>query len=237
MIMDLTRKVLEVVLLDDGSFKLTIDEPGSSRAGQFYMLRVEGASPLLPRPISVHWCDGRSTSFLIREVGAATAIMRSLRVGDSIEARGPLGTSYPELSGRVALVGGGTGIAPMLLASREIVSRGGTADVYLGFSRAPICEDDYRREASSLTIDIGGYITDAVDPSKYDAVISCGPDPMQRALHAKCAAAGVELWASFESRMACGYGVCLGCSCDTASGRKRICKDGPVFRSSEIYGR
>lgn len=231
------RKVIEVSRLDDGFFKLTIDEPGRARAGQFYMLRVPSSRPLLPRPISVQTCGERSTTFMIREVGAATAIFGALRAGDAIEARGPLGSSYPDLAGRVALVGGGTGIAPMLLASREITSRGGTADVYLGFSRAPICEDEYRRAAASVTIDIGGYITDSVDPSKYDAVISCGPDAMQRALHAKCASCGTPLFVSVESRMACGMGVCLGCSIDTASGRRKICTDGPVFESSEIYGR
>jgi dihydroorotate dehydrogenase electron transfer subunit len=135
------------------------------------------------------------------------------------------------------MVGGGAGIAPLYLAARTLKSEDqrSTVDMYLGFSDESLLLDEYRSVSDALSFDVGGFVTDIVAPENYDCVISCGPEAMMRALHKKCKTARVPLYVSLEKHMACGFGVCLGCSIDTASGRKKVCADGPVFKSDEVF--
>ncbi|GHV25034.1 dihydroorotate dehydrogenase [Spirochaetia bacterium] len=258
------------------------DAPGSDgipaiRAGQFCMLRSWDSIPVLSRPISVFDADGNRVSFLYKTVGRGTAIFSRLKPGDSITIQGPLGNGFPmELcstaSGRVAMVGGGAGIAPLYLGAKQYKAAGCTVDLYLGFSgaaynevsratcnevsRAAFLTEEYRDRADSITVNVGGFITDAVDPVGYDAIFTCGPEVMMKALWEKCKAAGAgdKLFVSLEARMACGVGACYGCSRKTASafrengafkengafrengGNKKVCKDGPVFPAQEVFG-
>jgi dihydroorotate dehydrogenase electron transfer subunit len=136
------------------------------------------------------------------------------------------------------MVGGGAGIAPLYLGAKQYRDAGCTVDLYLGFSGAAILTTEYRKIADSLTVDVGGFITDAVDPSGYDAVFTCGPEIMMKALWEKCKSAGTgdKLFVSLEARMACGVGACYGCSRKTIGGNKKVCKDGPVFPAQEVFG-
>jgi dihydroorotate dehydrogenase electron transfer subunit len=207
------------------------------RGGQFCMLRAWDAEPALSRPLSVFDAAESRISFLYKTVGRGTAIFSRLRIGDSIAIQGPLGNGFPAAQGRIAMVGGGAGIAPLCLGSKQRRAEGCAVDLYLGFSGEAFLSSEYRSIADNVTVKTGGFITDAVDPSLYDWVFCCGPEAMMRALWEKCRAAGMEdrLFVSLESRMACGVGSCYGCSRKTASGNKKVCRDGPVFAAREAF--
>ncbi|MDR2528210.1 MAG: dihydroorotate dehydrogenase electron transfer subunit [Synergistaceae bacterium] len=220
-------------------YGMTVDCPNQARMGQFYMLRAWGSYPVLSRPISVFDSDGKTVSFLYKVVGKGTEVFAGLKAGDGVTLRGPLGNSFPEVGGKVALVGGGVGIAPLFLAAKQlrVACPGCRLDLYLGFSDQALLTDEYQRVADSVVIDVGGFITDKVDPSGYDHLLTCGPEVMMRALYGKCEGANAEkVYVSMESRMACGVGACLTCSRKTVGGNKKVCKDGPVFKGKEVFG-
>lgn len=227
-------RVVQNDALFPGLVRIKIDARLGARGGQFCMLRARDCAALLPRPYAIYDEDEGGTVFIIQDVGLGSGAMTRLLPGEEVDATGPLGHPFPERGGRVALVGGGSGIAPLHLAAKQL-ARGAHVDVYLGFADGPILVDDFERCASSVTVNVGGMITDDVDPSLYGCVMACGPEAMERALHEKCADAGVELFVSIESRMACGVGLCLGCSTTLGGARKRICADGPVFDSREVF--
>jgi dihydroorotate dehydrogenase electron transfer subunit len=205
--------------------------------GQFCMIRAWDAEPVLSRPLSVFDAGEGRISFLYKTAGRGTAIFSRLGRGDSIAIQGPLGKGFPQAEGRIALVGGGAGIAPLYLSAKQRRSAGCAVDLYLGFSGEAFLVNEYRSVADRLVVKTGGFITDDVDPSLYDQVFCCGPEAMMRALREKCRAAAVEdrLFVSLESRMACGVGACYGCSRKTASGNKKVCRDGPVFAAREAF--
>ncbi|MCL2010022.1 MAG: dihydroorotate dehydrogenase electron transfer subunit [Synergistaceae bacterium] len=210
------------------------ERTGAARMGQFYMLRAWGSCPVLSRPLSVFDERGETVSFLYKVVGRGTEIFSTLQKGDGITMLGPLGNSFPKERGSIALVGGGAGIAPLYLAAKQLRQSKTTVDIYLGFSEESFLTEEYKLVADSLVVNVGGFITDEIDPSRYEHVMTCGPEPMMRALYEKCA--GKNLRASLESRMACGVGACLVCNCKTAGGNKKVCKDGPVFKGAEVFG-
>jgi dihydroorotate dehydrogenase electron transfer subunit len=217
---------------------LTTTERRKPLMGQFYMLRAWDTEPLLSRPISVFDADKAEVSFLYRVAGRGTAILSTRKAGDSLTLLGPLGKGFSEVTGRTALVGGGAGIAPLHFAAKEIRRSGKAAslDIFLGFSGAPVLEKNYDPLCDTLTVKSGGFITDAVKPENYDCILACGPEPMLKVLAEKCRSLPVRLELSLESRMACVVGACLVCSCETAWGNKKVCKDGPVFDARERYG-
>ena len=222
------------------------------RMGQFYMIRSWDSYPFLSRPISVFdvssdlsGAEGK-LSFLYKIIGEGTKLFSFLKPGDPISLLGPLGNGYPKISSleqtsaRIALVGGSAGIAPLYLAAKQIKAESSknNVDVFMGFSTESFLEEEYKKIADRVIVNVGGFITDEVDPSNYDYIISCGPEMMMKALYKKCEVANVgeKLYVSQESRMACGVGACFVCSCSTKSGNKKICRDGPVFNAKEVYG-
>lgn len=219
---------------------LQVAQENSAAMGQFYMLRSWETYPLLSRPISVFDTDGKTLTFLFQVVGQGTRLLSTLRPGDSLTLHGPYGNTFPRVSGAVAMVGGGVGIAPLHLAAKTLQTAGVATplDLYLGFREEPLLLEPYRAVCDSLTVDIGGFITDKIQPADYDIIFTCGPAPMMQALYDRCRSAGVadRLFVSMENRMACGIGACLVCSCKTQSGNKKVCKDGPVFPAEEVFG-
>ncbi len=205
------------------------------RMGQFCMLRGWEDYPLLSRPISVFDCDAEGIRFLYKVVGEGTARLSRLRTGDPVEVQGPYGNGFPEATGRVALVGGGIGSAPLYYAAKCLRGAGASVDLYLGFTDEALLTETYRAVCDRLTVDVGGYITDAVDPAQYDTIMTCGPQIMMRVLAQKCRGTAAELYVSMENRMGCGIGACLVCSCKTRGGNRKVCKDGPVFRAEEVF--
>jgi dihydroorotate dehydrogenase electron transfer subunit len=214
--------------------------PNDARMGQFYMIRAWGSYPVLSRPVSVFDTDGATVSFLYKVVGKGTEIFAALKPGDEITLDGPLGNTFPDLSGNIAMVGGGVGIAPFYLTARELKTRHPDCrvDLYLGFSDQALPVDNYRKVADGVVVDVGGFITDSIEPERYEHIFTCGPEVMMRSLYGKCERAGVadRLYVSMENRMACGVGACFVCSCKTSAGNKKVCKDGPVFRGKEVFG-
>jgi NAD(P)H-flavin reductase len=191
--------------------------------------------------------------------GKGTAELAGLQSGDKAELTGPLGNAWTDFlpdeqgGGKIALCGGGIGAAPLIALARELQNT--RFDFYAGFKTLSSDPEDteyegffgailHRRKGLKpgeiiLATEDGsrgnkGLIPGFLDPAGYRAVCACGPEPMLKAVWAKCAAAGVPCFVSTERRMACGVGACLGCTVRTAGGNKRCCADGPVFPAAEI---
>lgn len=225
--------------ISDEFYLMKVEEKNEPAMGQFYMLRAWGKYPLLSRPISVFDADGTSVSFLYKVVGQGTELFRDLRPGDEISIDRPHGNGFPTVKGKIALVGGGVGIAPLYLTAKKLKEycSESIVDFYLGFSDKPVLLDEYRAVSDSVTVNAGGFVTDDIDPVPYDAILTCGPEIMMKVLYNKCKKAGAKapVYVSMENRMACGIGACLVCSCKTTQGNKRACKDGPVMLGSEVF--
>lgn len=228
--------------VDQDFYLMTVEQENKARMGQFYMLRAWDTYPVLSRPISVFDADGQTVSFLYKVIGKGTKMLSELEAGEEITLDGPHGNGFPELAGKkkIALVGGGVGIAPLFLAAKtyKAADLEVQVDIYLGFSGEPILIDEYREVADNVTVNVGGFVTDDIDPCAYDAICTCGPGIMMKVLYEKCQKVGATapLYVSMENRMACGIGACLVCTCKTSGGNKKVCKDGPVFLGSEVFG-
>lgn len=222
-----------------GVYRMAVSGAPLGRAGQFYMLRVPGAlDPLLGRPISLFEANAESSeiAFVYQSVGRGTAQFASLLPGQTIDAQGPYGSGFPLEAGRAVLVGGGIGIAPLHQLAKELRVSDPTRriDVFLGFREEAYCSADFERYANSVSVNIGGIVTRDVDFSQKAVYYACGPAPMLRAAAQAARSANARLFVSLEKRMACGVGACLGCTCQTTNGAKRVCKDGPVFDYTEV---
>lgn len=205
--------------------------------GRFYMLRAWDLDPPLSRPLSVLDRTDEEISFLYAVRGRGTELLSRLSPGDPLTLFGPLGNGWARAGERVALIGGGVGIAPLLYTARLF----GKVDVYLGFRGRPFLVDEFEAVAGRLYLSSEsgegarqGLITDLFRPDGYDACYACGPFPMLAAVSEACQRAGVPLFVSLEERMACGIGACLGCAVKTRQGFLRVCRDGPVFRAEEV---
>ncbi|ASA21854.1 dihydroorotate dehydrogenase electron transfer subunit [Paenibacillus donghaensis] len=221
--------------LADGVYHLRIEGNYGGEMGQFYMLRAWGAYPLLSRPLSIHQVNDNGIEFLYHVVGEGTEILAKLGSGDTLTLEGPFGTGFPQVEGRIALVGGGIGIAPLYHCASELPG----CDIYLGFSREAFRTEAFRQLGAELTVDVGGLILDSVDFAQYDHVFVCGPHPMLKAAQLKAIAAETagstaQVYLSLENRMACGIGACLVCSVSCHDGQRKACTDGPVFLSQEV---
>lgn len=222
---------------------------GQACPGQFVMLYGKDASRLLPRPISICQTDGTALRLVYRVAGAGTEEFSALRKGQTLEVLGPLGNGFPlerTQGKRVLLLGGGIGIPPMLGTADRL---GDGAVAVLGYKDATFLTEEFARicPVEVATEDgsggVKGNVLDAVRAKdiRGDMIFACGPVPMLRAVQAYAEGARIPCWISMEERMACGIGACLGCVCDTAEEdahshvhRKRVCKDGPVFLSTEV---
>lgn len=234
-------KVISNEKVAENIYKVVLEGDYSAVPGQFYMLRAWGVEPFLSRPISIHGISDEGIEFLYEVRGRGTELFARLRAGEEMELLGPVGNGFDldVIKGKVAVVVGGIGIAPMYEVMKNIVDS--KVDLYAGF-RDEVYSVDYMKEyADELIIatESGstghkGYATDLLDPSKYDYVISCGPTPMMKVVRDKCLDAGTKVYLSLESHMACGVGACLGCTCDTKKGKERVCKEGPVFLGEEV---
>lgn len=233
-------KILENQRITDDFYLMKVEEENNAEMGQFYMLRAWDKYPVLSRPISVFDSDGKTVSFLYKIVGQGTEIFKELKPGDDIKVDGPHGNGFPDATGKIALVGGGVGVAPLYLTAKRLKAANPdtVVDMYLGFSGEPMLVDRYEAVADSVTVNVGGFVTDDIDPTKYDVIMTCGPEIMMKVLYKKCVSVGATapLYVSMENRMACGIGACLVCTCKTSGGNKRACKDGPVMLGSEVFG-
>ncbi len=207
--------------------------------GRFVNIRVDGK--YLRRPISVCDADGKNLTLIYKVVGGGTEQLSTMRSG-TLNILTGLGNGYDlSASGeKPLLLGGGVGVPPLYKLAKELCAMGKCVTVILGFNSK---EEVFYEEAFAAlgcrvivcTADgsygMRGFVTDAIAGLDYTYFYTCGPEPMLRAVCASAATSG-EL--SFEERMGCGFGVCMGCSCETLTGYKRICRDGPVMKKEEI---
>ena len=205
--------------------------------GQFINLALDGL--FLRRPISVCDWDEQGLVIIYKVVGKGTARMAELQPGASLDALVGLGNGYDVDACPVhpVLAGGGVGVPPLYGLAKRLLAAGKKPSVALGFNTAREIFYDMQFAALGVPVTVAtvdgtagkkGFVTDLIPEGAY--VCACGPEPMLKAVHARASAGQF----SFEARMGCGFGVCMGCTCQTVTGYKRICKDGPVLEYEEI---
>ena len=207
--------------------------------GQFVNIKLDGF--YLRRPISVCDVGDGKLTLIFKAVGKGTEKMAEMLPGEKLDILTGLGNGYAlsESGDAPLLIGGGAGVPPMYLLARRLIAKGKKVTVILGFGSAD--EVFYKDEFEALgakvivtTADgsygVKGFVTDAMD-TEYTYFYTCGPEPMLKAIYNKSRTEGQF---SFEERMGCGFGACMGCSCKTKYGNKRICRDGPVLTKEEI---
>lgn len=233
-------KIIENINISERIYKLTADFLGDVKPGQFFMIKTLDNSFLLPRPISINDVHEGSVTFLYRTEGKGTTKISTMKSGEDLQLFGPLGNGFDIdlLGSKVAVIGGGIGIAPLLYLTKKL---GKSADVFLGFKDCVYIVDDFKKYCGNLLITTEdgssgnkGFVTDFIDYKNYDAVVACGPEIMMTKIMTESKKQNVKCYVSLERRMACGMGVCLGCTVLTKEGNKRACKDGPVFASEEL---
>ena len=220
--------------------RLSGDISGICRPGQFVNIKLDGF--YLRRPISVCDAVGDTLTLIYKVVGKGTETMAEAKAGTEWLTLVGLGNGYDTSKSGASplLIGGGAGVPPMYMLAKELIKEGKSVTVILGFNSAD--EVFYKNEFEALgarvivaTADgsegVKGFVTDAMDGVDYSYFYTCGPEPMLKAVYGKSSTCGQF---SFEERMGCGFGACMGCSCHTVTGYKRICKDGPVLEKEEI---
>lgn len=218
------------------------------RPGQFVNIKIDGL--YLRRPISVCDCIDGVLTIIYKVVGKGTEQMAKMGEGGELDVLTGLGNGYDLTKGGSTplLIGGGVGVPPLYMLAKKLVENGAKPTVVLGFNKAS--EVFYENEFAALGCDVyvatadgslgvKGFVTDAIakltdEGKKFSYFYTCGPEPMLKAIHSSVALEGVDGEFSFEERMGCGFGACMGCSCKTVTGYKRICKDGPVLTKNEI---
>ncbi len=207
--------------------------------GQFINIALEGK--YLRRPISVHDASGDALTIIYKVVGGGTEDMSRMAKGTRLDVLSGLGNGFDtSVSGDTPLLlGGGLGAAPMYMLAKKLIAEGKRVSAVFGFASADdvFGTDELRSlgvDTAVATVDgtagVRGFVTDGM-PEEYTYAYSCGPEPMMKAVYKKIKTGGQF---SFEARMGCGFGACLGCSCKTVTGCKRICRDGPVLTKEEI---
>lgn len=236
-------RVCENTEISDGIFKLSVESKLGNKVvpGQFAMLRTAAIEPFLSRPVSIHDADDEKLYFVFEARGLGTRNLSSLKKGESIEILGPLGNGFAieNVRGKIAVLSGGLGIAPMNYLIKSL--KNCEIDVYAGFRSQVYGMDEvgkYIKNSYITTEDgssgIKGYVTDIFNTLEYNAVFCCGPEIMMKRVVEICKSQAVPVYVSMEKHMACGVGACLVCTCKTTEGNKRTCKDGPVFSGRDV---
>ena len=228
----LTSNVYKMLLQGDTSH--------ITNCGQFVNIKLEGL--FLRRPISVCDCEGDTLTLIYKVVGKGTEQMSLMGVGEQLDVLTGLGNGYDTtLAGNnPILLGGGVGVPPMYMLCKKLIAEGKKVSVVLGFNKADeiFYENEFRALGADVTVTTvdgsygtKGFVTDVMKNTDYSYFYTCGPEPMLRAVYNTSITDGQF---SFEERMGCGFGACMGCSCKTITGYKRICKEGPVMKKEEI---
>ena len=219
--------------------RLSGDTSAITAPGQFINIKLDGL--FLRRPISVCDWDENGITIIYKVVGKGTTQMSRMVAGETLDVLTGLGNGFDvERCGEKTLViGGGVGVPPMYGLAKALLAAGKTPVAILGFNKSEelFYEDKFKAlgiETIVTTVDgshgVKGFVTGAL-PEHYDYFCTCGPEPMLKAIYNATTTSGLL---SFEERMGCGFGACMGCSCETKYGNKRICKDGPVLEKEEI---
>ena len=234
-------KLTENTPVTDSVYAMKLEGQGleEQKPGQFVNIRLGGL--YLRRPISVCDSEAGKLTIVYKTVGKGTEQMSRLQPGETLDVLTGLGNGYDLTRAGEAplLLGGGVGVPPLYMLARKLREQGKTVTVILGFNRQEevFGMTDFRRIGCAVTVTTvdgsygtKGFVTDAM-PEDYSYFYTCGPEPMLKAVYRKTTTSGQF---SFEERMGCGFGACMGCSCKTMTGYKRICREGPVLEKEEI---
>ncbi len=234
-------KVLENTALTRDVYRMVLEGDTSAITAPGQFVNIQLAGKFLRRPISVCDYNEETLTIVYKVVGKGTAQMSTMVPGEKLDILTGLGNGYDlTLSGdKPVLLGGGVGVPPMYNLAKKLRSQGKEVKVILGFNVKS--EIFYEEAFKALGCDVTvttvdgsygkkGFVTDAL-PEDYTYFYTCGPEPMLKAVYRSTNTSGQM---SFEERMGCGFGACMGCSCKTLTGYKRICKDGPVMKKEEI---
>ncbi len=226
-----------------------------ARPGQFISMYTGDESRLLPRPISICEIDGEKGAlrvvYRVTGPGTGTELFSRMKAGDTIPVIGPLGNGFPleRAAGKKAfLIGGGIGVPPILELAKQLDCD--RKQIIVGYRDSEtFLRNEFEQNGEMYistedgSVGTKGNVMDAIRENalEADVIFACGPTPMLRALQAYAADNRIECYISLEERMACGIGACLACVCKTKEkdhhsnvNNKRICKDGPVFLSTEV---
>ena len=234
--------IKENIALTTNVYKMTLvgDTSDITNCGQFVNILLDGL--YLRRPISVCDCEGDTLTLVYKVVGKGTEQMSGMVSGECLDILTGLGNGYDlSKSGDAPLLlGGGVGVPPMYMLCKKLIAEGKRVSVILGFNKADevFYEDEFRALGADVTVCTAdgsygtkGFVTAPMEEMDYSYFYTCGPEPMLKAIYKTAKTSGQF---SFEERMGCGFGACMGCSCKTVTGYKRICKDGPVLEKEEI---
>ena len=233
--------ILSNTALTDSVYKMVLcgDTSAIGGCGQFVNIQLDGM--FLRRPISVCDYDDETLTIVYKVVGKGTEAMSAMAAGTKLDILTGLGNGYDlTLAGnKPVLLGGGVGVPPMYNLAKKLIAMGKEVSVILGFNTAAeiFYEEEFKALGCTVTVTtvdgsygVKGFVTDAL-PETYTYFYTCGPEPMLKAFYRASKTSGQM---SFEERMGCGFGACMGCSCKTLTGYKRICKEGPVMKKEEI---
>lgn len=220
--------------------RLAGDTSAITCPGQFVNVKLDGY--FLRRPISVCDCVPGELTILYKVVGHGTETMSRMAIGERLDLLSGLGNGYDLFrSGEHALLlGGGVGVPPLYMLAKELLAQGKRVSVILGFNKKDevFYEEEFRALGAEVRVATAdgsygtkGFVTDAMQGIDYTHFYTCGPEPMLKAVYKATVTSGQF---SFEERMGCGFGACMGCSCKTITGNKRICKEGPVLIKEDI---
>ena len=234
-------EIIENTQLTESVYKMTLsgDVSAITAPGQFVNIKLDGL--YLRRPISVCDVSDNTLTIIYKVVGKGTAQMSKMQSG-TLDVLTGLGNGYDlTVAGeKPVLLGGGVGVPPMYLLAKKLIAQGKEVKVILGFNTANevFYEQEFKALGADVTVTtvdgsygVKGFVTDALKDMDYTYFYTCGPEPMLKAVYKASKTSGQM---SFEKRMGCGFGACMGCSCKTITGYKRICKEGPVMRKEEI---
>ena len=234
-------KILSNTALTNNVYKMVLggDTSAITAAGQFVNIQLDGL--FLRRPISVCDYDENTLTIIYKVVGKGTKAMSEMAEGQ-LDILTGLGNGYDlSVSGdHPVLVGGGVGVPPMYNLAKKLIAEGKKVSVILGFNAKSeiFYEEEFKKLGCDVTVTtvdgsygVKGFVTTALEAMDYTYFYTCGPEPMLKAVYKASKTSGQM---SFEERMGCGFGACMGCSCKTITGYKRICKEGPVMRKEEI---
>ena len=234
-------KITENRALTDSVWQMTLagDCTGITKPGQFINIKLDGL--YLRRPISVYDCGEDFVTIIYKVVGKGTELMSTLKEGKELDVLVGLGNGFDiSVSGdKPVVIGGGVGVPPMYKLAKELIAEGKKVTAILGFNTKSeiFAEEEFKKIGCDVivtTVDgsygVKGFVTNAME-FDYTYTFCCGPEPMLKAVYNTGKTGGQF---SFEERMGCGFGACMGCTCKTKYGNKRICKDGPVLVKEEI---
>ena len=233
--------ILSNTALTDSVYKMVLggDTSAITAPGQFVNIQLDGL--FLRRPISVCDYDEETLTIIYKVVGKGTGKMCQMAAGEKLDILTGLGNGYDLSPAGPAplLLGGGVGVPPLYRLAKDLIAQGKSVTVILGFNTKNeiFYEEEFQALGCAVTVTtadgsygVKGFVTDAL-PENYSYFYTCGPEPMLKAVYRATSTSGQM---SFEERMGCGFGACMGCSCQTLTGNKRICKEGPVMRKEEI---